>query len=214
MHTRGLFVAAMMIVATACGGGSPSSPPAAEPVATPAAATGTAPPLSPSAAAGTSTIPFATEPAPAGGAIDASRLPTLEPAVVCSLLTEAEAADVLGKPLHKTPDGSSLEGMGTNCIYQTGESRERGTYIKVEFNTFGFEVQNGLIGAGAQSLMIAGLPAVGAEADPSTTFGDARISVQVSSAPTDPALWIEAPTLAAAQAVAESVLSRLDGVTS
>ncbi len=213
MHTRALFVAAMIIVATACGGGSPLSPPPAEPVPTPAA-TGTAPPLLPSAAAGTSTVPLATDRAPVGGAIDASRLPTLEPAVVCSLLTEAEAADVLRKPLHKMPDGSLLEGLGTNCIYQTEESRERGTYIKVEFNTFGFEGQNGFIGAEAQSLMVAGLPAVGAEADPSTTFGEARISVQVSSAPTDPALWIEAPTLAAAQAVARSVLSRLDGVAS
>lgn len=212
MHTRGLFVAVMMIVATACGGGSPSSPPPAEPGATAAAATGTAPPPLPSAATGASTVPLATEPAPFGGAIDASRLPTLEPDAVCSLLTEDEAARILGKPLAKAPDGSSLEGLGTNCIYQTGESRERGTYIKVEFNTFGFEAQNGLIGAGARSLTVAGLPAVGAEADPSATFGDARISVQVSPAPTDLALWIEAPTLTAAQAVAESVISRLPSV--
>jgi len=156
--------------------------------------------------------PSASGPAPVGGAIDTAKLLALEPAVVCSLLTADEAEAVLGAALAKAPDGLSLAGLGTNCIYQTGDSMESGTYIKVEFNTFGFEASKGLIGSGAQALTVAGLPAVAAEGDPSATAGDARMSVQLSSAPTDPALWIEAPTVSAARTVAEAVVPRLASV--
>lgn len=88
---------------------------------------------------------------------------------------------------------------------------DRGPSIKVEFNTFGFEAQKALIQNG-QPLTVAGLPAVAAEADASGRPDFARMSVQLSSVPTDPALWVEAPTVAAAQKIAETIVSRLTSV--
>lgn len=209
-NTPVLVVAVVAIIAVACSAGSPAPATSSGP-GTVAAATGATPLPVPAGSPPASMTPSASGPAPVG-AIDTAKLPTLEPAVVCSLLTADEAEAVLGAALAKAPDGLSLAGLGTNCIYQTGESRERGTYIKVEFNTFGFEASKGLIGSGAQALTVAGLPAVAAEADPSATAGDARMVVQLSSAPTDPALWIEAPTVAAARTVAEAVVPRLASV--
>lgn len=210
-NTPALVVAVVAIVATACSAGSPAPATSSGP-STAAAATGATPLPVPAGSPPASMAPPASGSAPIGGGIDTSKLTTLEPAVVCSLLTADEAEAVLGAALAKAPDGLSLAGLGTNCIYQTGDSMERGTYIKVEFNTFGFEASKGLIGGGAQALTVAGLPAVAAEADPSTTAGEARMTVQLSSAPTDPALWIEAPTVAAAQTIAEAVVPRLASV--
>ncbi len=210
-HTPVLVVAVVAIIAVACSAGSPAPATPSGP-GTAAAATGATPLPVPAGSPPAAMTPSASGSPPIAGGIDPSKLPTLEPGVVCSLLTVDEAAVVLGKALAKSPDGLLFAGLGTNCIYQTADSREPATYIKVEFNTFGFDAQKGLIGSGAQALTVAGLPAVAAEVDPSATTGEARMTVQLSSAPTDPALWIEAPTVAAAQQVAEAVVPRLASV--
>lgn len=156
----------------------------------------------------------ASQAAPGGATIDSSSLPKLKPEAVCSLLTADEAAALLGKPLAQAPKGVFAAGLGTNCIYQTNDSMSRGTYIKVEFNTFGTKAQQSLITAGgrSQTLTVAGFHATAAEPDPTATVGEASMSVQLSAGPKDPALWIEAPSVAAAQKVAEAVLPRISSV--
>jgi hypothetical protein len=84
----------------------------------------------------------------------------------------------------------------------------------VEFNNLGFQTQSQLMGSAPQSLTVAGLPAVAAEAEESqaTSFPEARLMVQLSSTPTDPGLFVEAPTVAAARTIAEAVVPRLASV--
>jgi len=150
-------------------------------------------------------------PAPADGNIDPSKLLALEPAVVCSLLTAGEAEAILGKALYRAPEGSSsvVLGTGTSCHYAASDSGKTGTFIRVEFSSAGFELQSQLMGSAPRSLTVAGLPAVAAEVDPSARAGQSRMVVQLSSVPTDPGLYILAPTVAAAQQVAEAVVPRL-----
>lgn len=209
MHLARFVLLFLVIpVLLGCGGGSPA------PAVTALPSVGATVPAVPPGSPGASVPAAASQPPPAGGTIDSSKLPTLQPEVVCSLLTADEAAAILGKTLVKAPSGQLAAGLGTNCIYHATDTMDRGTYIKVEFNTFGTKAQQSLItlGGRAQSLTVAGFQAVAAEADPSATIGEASMSVQLSSGPKDPALWIEAPTVAAAQKVAEDVLPRLASI--
>ncbi len=211
--SRVLLIAVVAIIAVACSAGSPAPATPSGP-GTAAAATGATPLPVPAGSPPASMTPSASGPAPVGGAIDTAKLLELEPAVVCSLLTAGEAETILGKALYRAPEGSSsvVLGTGTSCHYAASDTPKTGTFIKVEFSSAGFELQSQLMGSAPRSLTVAGLPAVAAEVDPSARAGQSRMVVQLSSVPTDPGLYILAPTVAAAQQVAEAVIPRLASV--
>ncbi len=145
--------------------------------------------------------------------VDVSGLASVPSEKVCTLLSRDEASAILGDTITEAPSGMLLKGLGTNCIY-TGASSAAPS-IKVEFNTLGYGAQVALLKlAGAvQAATVAGRPASGVEApsDP-TSLVKAQLEVSLADDPKAIGLYIEAPTLAKAQAVAAQVVPRIAGL--
>jgi hypothetical protein len=147
-----------------------------------------------------------------GSIIDPQGLTRLPSDKVCALLSSREAGTILGEAVAGTPAGMLVEGLGTNCIYTTASGAE----IKIEFNIAGYKAQVALIGIGGSapsSLTVADHQAVGVEApsDPNA-FIKAQLAVNLGTDPNNVALYVEAPTLAKAQQVAEMVVPRIAGL--
>jgi len=136
---------------------------------------------------------------------DLSALPGLQPQEVCSLAPDNVIEAALGAPIGAAPDGTTFEGLGTNCIWETAEGTS-GPQVKVEFNTFTYEGSAGLAKAqpGNEDIEVAGLDAV--------TYEDATgaivIVVKLGDAD-ETGLYVDAPDGDGAQAVAEAVVASL-----
>jgi hypothetical protein len=145
------------------------------------------------------------------GGVDTSGLPTIPTAKMCTLLSDSEAAALLGTAVEGTPSGMTIPDLGTNCVW-TG-SGENPPTIKVEFNTLAYKSQVSIFktGTGSQTFTVSGRPAIGVEApgDTSSLFNTARLAVSLGDDPKATALWVEAPTLEKAKKVAEEVLPRI-----
>jgi hypothetical protein len=146
-----------------------------------------------------------------GGTTDTTGLDATPTAKMCALLSTDEAQTILGKTLSQPPDGLSMAGLGTNCIYQTDANMTDGTYIKVEINTLPYTGNVGLLFFGAQptTFSVGGFDASGIDKG---TGGSLQgvMTVKLSGGAKDPSMVIQAPTLDAAKAVAEKVLGRLN----
>jgi hypothetical protein len=147
-----------------------------------------------------------------GSVIDPQGLTKLASEKVCTLLSAEEAGSILGEAVTGTPSGMLVDGLGTNCIYDTAS----GASIKIEFNVAGYQAQVALIGIGGsapKSLTVAGRQAAGVEApsDPNA-FIKAQLAVNLGTEPKNVALYVEAPTLAKAEQVATTVVPRIPGL--
>jgi hypothetical protein len=130
---------------------------------------------------------------------------------MCALLSTDEAQSILGKSLAQPPDGLSMAGLGTNCIYQADANMTDGTYIKVEINTLPYTGNVGLLFFGAQpkTFTVGGFDASGIDKGDGGSL-QGVIAVKLSDGAKDPSMVIDAPTLDGAKAVAEKVLGRLN----
>lgn len=209
---RTVIIGAFAIVVAACSGGATAAPAgggggSAAPSASQASAAGNA-----GGYGGAGASP-ATSDAGGGaglGGIDTAGLASLPSEKVCTLLSKDEAGAILGDTVTEAPSGMLLKGLGTNCIY-TGASAAAPS-IKIEFNTLGYAAQVTLlkVSGSLQTITVAGRPASGidAPADPNA-FVKAQLEVSLADDPKAVGLYIEAPTLAKAQAVAEKVIPRI-----
>ena len=147
------------------------------------------------------------------GGVDVAGLASIASEKVCGLLSKDEAGAILGDTITAAPSGMLLTGLGTNCIYNGASAAAPS--IKIEFNTLGYGAQVEIIKltGSVQALTIAGRPASGVEApsDP-TSLVKAQLEVSLADDPKAVALYVEAPTLAKAQAVAEKVVPRIAGL--
>ncbi len=136
---------------------------------------------------------------------------SLSASQACSLLTVAEAGQILGRQLEGAPAGLSDRGDHVQCLYQDQGNQVPGNYIKVAINRIGFDGLAGLVNLhrGAHTLEIGGFQAIGADAETSPVNDEAVLSIKLARNDSDPALWIEAPTSASAKAVADLILPRL-----
>jgi len=148
-----------------------------------------------------------------GGAAsaDTTGLDATSTAKMCALLSTDEAQSILGKSLAQPPDGLSMAGLGTNCIYQADANMTDGTYIKVEINTLPYTGNVGLLFFGAQpkTFTVGGFDASGIDKGDGGSL-QGVIAVKLSDGAKDPSMVIDAPTLDGAKAVAEKVLGRLN----
>ena len=221
---RGVVVTcALAIVVAACSAGA---------TAVPAGASGSGAPGSAAPGAGgngsvsvnpsvaPAVSPAASGPAASGaggggglGGVDVAGLASIASEKVCGLLSKDEAGAILGDTITAAPSGMLLTGLGTNCIYNG--SSAAAPSIKIEFNTLGYAAQVAILKltGSVQALTIAGRPASGVEApsDP-TSLVKAQLEVSLADDPKAVGLYIEAPTLAKAQAVAEKVVPRIAGL--
>lgn len=173
-------------------------------------------PAAPSGSAGPSGSPEPTgSPEPSNSlddpVIDSAGLPSLTASQVCALLTEAEATTALGYPLTVQPLGDAQPDDHAQCVYQDAGAPLAGTYLEVGFNTLGFAGEATLVNLhrGAHTLRVGGFEAIGADAETDPAVDNAVLSVKLGMWGSEPALWIEAPTLAIAKQVALLVLPRL-----
>jgi hypothetical protein len=146
-----------------------------------------------------------------GTTIGSTGLDATSTAKMCALLSTDEAQSILGKTLEEPPNGLSLAGLGTNCIYQTDSNMTDGTYIKVEINTLPYTSQTGFLFFGAQpkTFSVGGFDAGGIDKGDGGSL-QGVIAVKLSDGAKDPSMVIQAPTLDAAKAVAEKVLGRVN----
>ena len=188
-----------------------SSPAATQP---PASAGGV--PSAPVASGPAASAPAASAPAAsvAGGgnglAGDLSSLALTSTAKMCALLSKDEAKAIIGKDIALPPDGMSLSGLGTNCIYETESGMADGTWIKVEIDGVSYKANAGLIGlAGgtATTTTVGGFDATAVES--TDTLKEASLVVRLTDPDTAPSILFQAPTIAMAKAVAAIVLPRL-----
>jgi hypothetical protein len=178
----------------------------------PASPSGAPSPASPSGSPGPSGSP---EPSNSldDPVIDSAGLPSLTAGQVCALLTEAEATAALGIPLADRPLGDAEPDDHAQCIYQDANALLPGTYLQVGFNTRGFAGEAIMVNLhrDAHTLRVGGFEAIGADAETDPAVDNAVLSVKLGMWGSDPALWIEAPTLAIAKEVALLILPRLAG---
>lgn len=144
-------------------------------------------------------------------AIESVTLAALTSDQMCSLMTAAEAASLIGQPLEEKPSGFADGSQDTDCVYKSTAVVVAGTYIKVEINRLGFSGQATLVNLhrGAHTLRVGGFQAIGADAQQDPLVEEAVLSVKLAKEGGDPALWIEAPTSAIAQQAAVLILPRL-----
>jgi hypothetical protein len=145
--------------------------------------------------------------------IDSAGLPSLTAGQVCAMLTEDEATAALGNPLAARPLGDAQPDDHAQCFYQDAGAPYAGTYLEVGFNRRGFAGEATMINLhrGAHTLRVGGFEAIGADAETDPAVDNAVLSVKLGMLGSDPAMWIEAPTLAIAKQVALLVLPRLAG---
>jgi hypothetical protein len=138
-------------------------------------------------------------------------LPSLTADQACAMLTEGEAVAALTEALREAPLGVAQPDDHAECVYQAATQMLPGTYIKVAFNTIGFAGQATLVNLhrGAHTLRVGGFEAIGADAESDPAIANAVLSVKLAKGVSEPALWIEAPTLKMAEQVALVVLGRL-----
>ncbi len=143
--------------------------------------------------------------------IDSAGLPSLTAVQVCALLSEAEASAALGSPLSDRPQGEAQPDDHAQCTYQDADPAVAGTYILIGFNLRGFAGEATLVNLhrGAHTLRVGGFESIGADAETDPAVENAALSVKLGPSGSEPALWIEAPTLAIAKQVALLVLPRL-----
>ena len=172
-------------------------------------------PTAPSGSAGLSPAAPTGSPEPSNSlddpVIDSAGLPSLTASQVCALLTEAEATTALGYPLMVQPLGDAQPDDHAQCVYQDAGAPLAGTYLEVGFNTLGFAGEATMVNLhrGAHTLRVGGFEAIGADAETDPAVDNAVLSVKLGMWGSEPALWIEAPTLAIAKQVALLVLPRL-----
>ncbi|MGH2465988.1 MAG: hypothetical protein ACRDGI_11055 [Candidatus Limnocylindrales bacterium] len=138
-------------------------------------------------------------------------LPSLTGSQTCAMLTAAEAAAGLAEPLKEPPLGTAQPDDHSECVYQAATEVLPGTYIRIAFNTIGFAGQATLVNLhrGAHTLRVGGFEAIGADAQSDPVIENAVLCVKLAKGVSEPALWIEAPTLKAAEQAALIVLGRL-----
>jgi len=138
-------------------------------------------------------------------------LTSLTTAQVCALLSATEATAMLGSPLKASPSGTSDPGVHAQCIYEDATALLAGTYISVDLNGLGFDGEATMVNLhrGAHTLRVGGFEAIGADAQSDPAIENAVLSVKLAKSPSDPALWIEAPTSVIAEQVAVLILPRL-----
>jgi len=143
--------------------------------------------------------------------IDSTGLPSLTASQACALLTEAEATVALDNPLTARPRGDAEPDDHAQCVYQDASAPDAGTYLEIGFNMRGFAGEATMVNLhrGAHTLRVGGFEAIGADAETDPAVDNAVLSVKLGMWGSDPALWIEAPTLAIAKQVALLVLARL-----
>ena len=144
--------------------------------------------------------------------VDVSGLASIASEKVCGLLSKDEAAAILGDTITEAPSGMLLKGLGTNCIYDG--SSAAAPSIKIEFNTLGYAAQVAILklAGSVQALTIAGRPALGSRRRPTRRRSSRRSGGSLADDQKAVALYVEAPTLAKAQAVAEKVVPRIAGL--
>jgi hypothetical protein len=140
-------------------------------------------------------------------------LPSLTASQACAMLTDAEAVAALAEPLKEPPRGIAEPDDHADCVYQAATEVLPGTYIRIAFNTIGFAGQATLVNLhrGAHTLRVGDFEAIGADAESDPLIENAVLSVKLAKGSSEPALWIEAPTLKAAEQVALIILGRLVG---
>lgn len=143
--------------------------------------------------------------------MNSTGLPSLSPAEVCQLLLPAEAERLLGHPLNQAPIGTSVSGGHVTCLYQVLAGNMIGDYLRAEIDTAGFDGLAAQVNLhrGAHTLDVGGYQAFGAEAQIDPIDSEAVLAVKLARDNADPALWIEAPTSAIANAAAQLILPRL-----
>ena len=137
------------------------------------------------------------------GDSDVAALPLMAPKDVCALLSDEVAEAALGAPVGERPKGQSVEGLGVNCIWQTGDGFE-GPQLKVEFNTFMWEGNAGIAGTAGAEGEIDGHETVSYEGGD----GDHVLVVKLGD-DDEPALYIAAPDADGAVAVAVAAFKSL-----
>ena len=153
-------------------------------------------------------------PVPAGGGGTDPALAALaqaSTAKMCALLTTDEAKAIIGKPIALEPNGMSLVGLGTNCIYETESGMADGTWIKIEIAAVSYTTNGALInlaGSPSSQTTVGGHDATAIE--PTTKLNEASLLIRLTDPTKAPSMLIQAPTVAMAKAVAEKVLPRLD----
>ena len=153
-------------------------------------------------------------PVPAGGGgMDPSlaALAQASTAKMCALLTTAEATTIIGKPIAMEPNGMSLQGLGTNCIYETESGMADGTWIKIEIGAVSYKANAAIVNLGgspASQTTVGGHDATAIE--PTANLNEASLLIRLTDPTKAPSLLIQAPTIAMAKAVADKVLPRLD----
>jgi hypothetical protein len=166
--------------------------------------------ISPPASPGGSTAPSNALEDPV---IVSTGLPSLTANQACAMLTETEAVAALTEQLKEPPLGIAEPDDHAECVYQAATQMLPGTYIKIAFNTIGFAGQATLVNLhrGAHTLRVGGFEAIGADAESDPIIENAVLSVKLAKGVSEPALWIEAPTLKMSEQVALVILGRLTG---
>ena len=138
-------------------------------------------------------------------------LPSLTATQTCAMLTDAQAVAALAEELKEPPLGDAQPDDHAECVYQAATGILPGTYIRIAFNTIGFAGQATLVNLhrGAHTLRVGDFEAIGADAESDPVIENAVLSVKLAKGTSEPALWIEAPTLKAAEQVALIILGRL-----
>jgi hypothetical protein len=136
---------------------------------------------------------------------------SLSIAQACALLTQAEAGQILGRPLVHGPQGVSDKGDRVECLYQDAATATVGTFIRIATNRLGFDGMAAQVNLhrDAHTLVVNGFQAIGADFETDPINEEAVLCVKIAHTGQDPALWVEAPTSVAAKAAAELILPRL-----
>lgn len=206
---RLVVLGSLAVSLVACSGSASTSPGAGGGASAPAGGGASVP------AGGGGASPSAGASAPVNGggtaAGDLSTLAEASTAKMCALLSTDEAKEIIGKAIATTPDGMSLQGLGTNCIYETEAGMADGTWIKVEIDGVSFKANSALLtlgGGTATQTSVAGFDATAV--DVTTTQKTASLLIRLTDPDKPPSMLIQAPTVAMAKAVAAIVLPRLD----
>lgn len=151
--------------------------------------------------------------APAGAGADSALIAMAgaSTAKMCALLTTDEAKAIIGKAIALAPDGMSVGGLGTNCIYETEAGMGDGTWIKIEVAAVSFKTNAALVNLGgspASQVTVGGHDALAIE--PTSKMNQASLLIRLTDPAKAPSLLVQAPTIAMARAVAEKILPRLD----
>jgi hypothetical protein len=203
-----IAVGSVAVVLAACIGTPTTSPVGAGSASAPASAAASTE-ASPSTSATAGGAASASAGGSGGASGDITGLALAPTPKMCALLSIDEAKAIIGKDITGTPNGMVFSGLGTNCIWQTGDIMAPATFIKVEINPVTYKANTDIVtlaGQASTQITVAGFEATAV--DVGGLEKDASLVIKLD--PVKPvSMLIQAPTLDMAKAVAEKGLGRL-----